>query len=31
MKKTMKIAALLLSAVIMTCLMTGCYESTEET
>lgn len=31
MKKTMKIAALLLSAVMMTCLMTGCYESTEET
>ena len=31
MKKTMKIAALLLSAVIMTCLITGCHESTEET
>ena len=31
MKKTMKIAALLLCTVMMTCLMTGCYERTEET
>ena len=31
MKKTMKIAALLLCAVMMTCLMAGCVESTEET
>ena len=31
MKKSKKLVCLVLCAVLMTCLMTGCYESTEET
>ena len=31
MKKNMKIAAMFLCITLMVCLMTGCYESTEET
>lgn len=31
MKKTMKIAALIIIAIMMTCMMSGCYKTTEET